>query len=532
MVDELLRRYQGMPDEAREQLDKFIDSESAGHLWIPSPGPQLEAVQSEADTLLYGGAGGAGKSDLLLGLAFEHHQRTLLVRKHYTDLTALTDRAKEINDTEKGFKGSIPPRLRTVNKKLIDFGGLAEPGSEEHWQGQAHDLLGIDEVVQLPEVQVRYLMGWVRSADPKQRCRTILATNPPTSSTGDWIIPMFGPWLDTRHPMYPTPPGVLRWCVTDEDGHDFWVDGPEPVEIGGRMRRPLSRTFIPGRMVDNPFLRDTNYAAVLDGLKEPLRSALRDGNFMAARVDDPMQVIPTDWVRAAQNRWTREIPYNVPQCAIGVDAARIRDQTVLAPRYGGYYPQLIKCKGEDTPHGRDVAALVLKHRKHDSIVIFDCGETNGAQAFAHCEENGMQVRAHIGMDKSVSRTEEKKLKFFNKRAEVYWRFREALDPLQDGGSEIILPDDPLLVADLTAPHFELTAQGIKITPKKEVVKMLGRSPDSGDAVVLAWVDGPKSFTHATEWNFRADQRVGTLAERSRRPAVNKGPRHHAGPRRH
>ena len=467
----------------------------------------------------------------ILGLAFEQHRRSLIIRKHYVDLTAITDRAKEINGTEKGYKGSIPPRLRTVNNKLIDFGGLAQPGDEEHWQGQAHDLLAIDEVVQLPEKQVRYLMGWVRSADPKQRCRTVLATNPPTSSTGDWIIPMFGPWLDTRHSMYPTEPGVLRYVVTDEAGHDFWVDGPEPVMISGKLRKPMSRTFIPGRMADNPFLRDTNYAAVLDGLQEPLRSALRDGNFMAARQDDPMQVIPTDWVRAAQNRWDGNIPHNIPQCSIGVDAARIKDETVLATRYGGYYPELDVHKGEDTPHGKDVAALVIKLRKHDSIVILDCGETNGAQAYAHLMENGVRVRAHLGMDKSVAKTEEKQLKFFNKRAEVYWRFREALDPLQDGGSEVALPDDQQLVSDLTAPHFELTAQGIKLTPKKELVKQLGRSPDRGDAVVMAWSDGPKSKTHASDWMMRADQRVGTLAERKRRPAVNMGP-HRRAPRRH
>lgn len=88
----------------------------------------------------------------------------------------------------------------------------------------------------------------------------------------------------------------------------------------------------------------------------------------------------------------------------------------------------------------------------------------------------------------------------------------------------MLPDDPILVSDLTAPHWELTPQGIKITPKKELVKALGRSPDRGDAVVMAWSDGPKAITHATDWRYRPEQMVGTLAERNRRPAVNMGPR--------
>lgn len=527
LIDALLVRYRGMGDEERAELDREIDALSRDRLWFATPGPQLDAVKCEADVLLYGGSGGSGKTDLILGLAFTEHQRTLIVRKHYVDLTGLTDRAKEINGTDAGYNGSSPPRLKTVNGRLIDFGGLAKVGDEEHWQGQPHDLLCVDEVVQNREHQIRFLMGWVRSSDPNQRKRVVFASNPPTSSAGDWIIPMFAPWLDSRHPN-PAEPGELRWVVSDEDGKDFWVEGPEPVSVGGRLQRPLSRTFIPGKLSDNPFLADTGYAAQLDALPEPLRSAIRDGNFMAARVDDEAQLIPTDWVRRAQNRWLQSQsgghkgpPVGVPMCAIGVDAARMRDETVLAPRYDGFYPELIAVSGKDTPHGSDVAALVIKHRRHDAMPVIDVGETNGAQAYAHLKENGIDCLAHLGVDPSTARTYEKQLKFFNKRSELYWRFREALDPGQDGGSPIMLPDDPMLVSDLTAPHWELTPNGIRITAKKDVVKMLQRSPDRGDAVVMAWASGPKAVTHAMEW--RADQRTSSIRG-NRKPRVNFGPR--------
>jgi hypothetical protein len=36
-------------------------------------------------------------------------------------------------------------------------------GDEQHWIGRARDLLGIDEATQFAEMQVRLLMGWVRS---------------------------------------------------------------------------------------------------------------------------------------------------------------------------------------------------------------------------------------------------------------------------------------------------------------------------------------------------------------------------------
>ena len=45
--------------------------------WLPDPcnAPQVQAYTSPADLLLYGGAAGGGKSDLLLGLALTAHER-------------------------------------------------------------------------------------------------------------------------------------------------------------------------------------------------------------------------------------------------------------------------------------------------------------------------------------------------------------------------------------------------------------------------------------------------------------------------
>lgn len=533
LLDELLAAYQAMPEDQRAELDALVDQRSAGVLWVPTPGPQFDAVHCKADILLYGGSGGSGKTDLELGLAFEYHTHSLIIRKQYTDLTGLTDRAKEINGSDNGYNGSSPPRLRTVNGKVIDFAGVDKTGDEEHWQGRPHDLLCIDEAVQMREAAVRFLMGWVRTTVEGQRTRVVLGSNPPTTSQGDWIIPMFAPWLDTNY-AFPAKHGELRWCVTllDDSGRSFdhWVEGPDVQIPSGRTNtdgtpkflKPKSRTFIPGKLEDNPFLAtDGDYAATLDALQEPLRSAIRDGNFMAARKDEPDQLIPSDWVWAAHNRWTPEAPRGVPMCAIGVDAARSKDETVLAPRYDGYYPLLIGTPGHMTPHGRDVAALVIKHRRDGAIPCIDCGEMNGAEAFAHLEENGIQCFRHVGMDPSISRTKDKHLKFFNKRAEVYWKFMEALDPEQDGGSPIALPDDAMLRSDLTAPTWELTANGIKITPKKELVKILGRSPDRGDAVVQAWATGDKSVARMQDW--RNDQRGGKIGGK-RRPQVNMGPR--------
>ena len=55
------------------------------------------------------------------------------------------------------------------------------------------------------------------------------------------------------------------------------------------------------------------------------------------------------------------------------------------------------------------------------------------------------------------------------------------------------------MADLTAPSFTVTPNGVEVESKEDVCDRLGRSTDRGDAVVMAWFEGPKLLTHALEW---------------------------------
>src|SRR5262245_39215239 len=121
------------------------------------------------------------------------------------------------------------------------------------------------------EEQVRFLFAWNRTVHPNQRVRIGLTFNPPNTVEGRWIISFFAPWLDNKHPN-PALPGELRWfatvagkdievpdnrafVLTDETTrvYDFDPAKFKPEDI----IRPSSRTFIPSRITDNPFLRDT-----------------------------------------------------------------------------------------------------------------------------------------------------------------------------------------------------------------------------------------------------------------------------------
>lgn len=495
LLDELITKLDAMPPRAMAELTDTALSATKHMPWVPNAGPQTQAYLSPADVLLFGGAAGGSKTDLLLGLAFTAHRRALILRRHYTDLGALTERAIAINGTNDGFNGSSPPKLRTRDGRLIEFGAAQHPGSEQQWQGHPHDLLAFDESVQFLEAQVRFLMTWVRTTEPNQRTRTVLASNPPVDPTGDWIVGMFRPWLDLTHDK-PAKPGELRWFAVTPDGKEIEVEGSGPVQFPGQPNPviPKSRTFIPAKLADNPFLLKTDYAKELDALPEPYRSAYRDGNFMAARTDQPNQAIPFSWLSEARSRWTPKPPDGVPMVALGVDVAQGgADNTVIACRHDGWFAPLVVIPGVKTPLGTDVAGAIVSARRDGATVVIDLGGGYGSAPMEHLRANDpdFPIVGYKGAEKSTRRTHDNKLKFTNKRSEAYWRFREALDPSRPGGSPIALPDDPTLLADLAAPTFEIGPNGIKIEPKEKLVERLGRSPDRGDAAVMAWFAGTR-----------------------------------------
>ena len=105
------------------------------------------------------------------------------------------------------------------------------------------------------------------------------------------------------------------------------------------------------------------------------------------------------------------------------------------------------------------------------------------------EDNNVTIAAFNGANASTAKTRDGQLGFVNKRAEAYWKFREELDPNQEGGSAICLPNDAQLRADLCSARWTLTPRGIQINSKVDIKKELKRSPDRADAVVMALAPG-------------------------------------------
>lgn len=496
MESDTFSRLESLPPERIAEIEKSVEAGLSGKKFIPSVGPQLQAYNSLADILLFGGQPGGGKTGLLIGLALNEHDRSLLVRKQFSDLQGFVDNAKGIVGSSDGFIGGTRPKYTSPDGRVIHFEGMSQDeGIDTSKQGTPHDLIAIDEGAQLPEDSIRMLIGWNRTTKKGQRCRMVIATNPPTDTVGDWMAAFFAPWLNPAHPN-PAKDGELRWFIINEDGESEEVPSSEPVIRNGEKYAPHSRTFIASGLEDNPFIETDDYKKRLQAMPEPYRSILLSGNFMMARRDDAKQVIPTAWIRAAQDRWTEKPPEGVPMTGMGVDCAQGgEDNTVVGWRHDCWFSPLLVEKGIKTPTGSETAGMIVSKRRNDAQIVVDVGGGYGGAVLLRLNDNGIVPESFNGVSASGSRTRDGKLKFFNRRAAAWWKLRELLDPDQEGGSPAMLPKDPQLLSDLAAPRFEITSRGIQIEDKKQIKKRIGRSPDRGDCVVMCYNEGKVKLTN-------------------------------------
>ena len=481
------------PDEVAE-IDRLLRADRT--LWRPVGAPQQMAYLSKATIIGYGGAAGGGKSDLACGKSLTQHRKIGIFRLNGTELVGLVDRFSELLGSRNGLNGkdNIWRFKRGDGVPVqIEFGSFPNLGDEKKYQGRPHDLLVFDEAANMREEQVRFLLGWLRTTVPNQPCQALMTFNPPTTTEGRWIVEFFAPWLDKKHPN-PAKPGELRWYASIE-GRDLAVDSGDTFEHNGEVIQPQSRTFIPSKISDNPYLMGTGYMAQLQSLPEPLRSQMLHGDFQAGMEDDPWQVIPTSWVEAAMDRWVK--PKVIPAMdSLGVDVARAgKDKTIIARRHGMWFDEPIVYAGSQTPDGPTTAGLVIAAMRDRAVIHIDVIGV-GSSPYDFLNEASQQV---IGVNVAESATSVDKsgrLRFRNLRSQLYWQFREALDPAANNG--IALPPSQDLLADLCAPTWKLVGSTIYVSSREEILSKIGRSPDFASAFVLGLIDTPK---RSVVWNM-------------------------------
>ena len=303
------------------------------------------------------------------------------------------------------------------------------------------------------------------------------------------MIEWVAPWLD---PLFANParPGELRWAIMVGE-ETRWVETNETVVIEGETYTPQTRTFIPAKLADNPYLRDTNYRAQLQNMPEPLRSQLLNGDFMAGREDHEWQVIPTEWVTLANERWRKAETKTRRMISLSADIALGGgDDTSFACLHDDnwFAPLVVRKDGERQDKSQlpaEIAAQMLMIRRDGADLSVDGTGGWGSGVRSHLKNNHeTECASLVYSAKSLRHTSDGKLGFVNLRADMYWGFREALDPAS--GMDVKLPPDARLTAELTAPRYDVHGTKIQIEEKADIKKRVGSSPDRADSVVMAW----------------------------------------------
>ncbi|HKI20897.1 MAG TPA: hypothetical protein VKA15_23595 [Isosphaeraceae bacterium] len=205
------------------------------------------------------------------------------------------------------------------------------------------------------------------------------------------------------------------------------------------------------------------------------------GEFHGADEDG---LIPLSWVELAVERWRANHDPTTTIDRLGVDVARSgSNQTCIAPRAGQRIVELRYSSHEDTMTTAGRVGGILSANP-GAIAVVDTDGV-GAGVTDRLREMGHETIAFHGGEKTRKQDKSGELSFLNTRAAAWWALREALDPAGEGAVE--LPDDPTLLGDLTTPHWDVDSNSrIRIEGKDDIQKRLGRSPDAGDAVVMAF----------------------------------------------
>lgn len=192
-------------------------------------------------------------------------------------------------------------------------------------------------------------------------------------------------------------------------------------------------------------------------------------------------LIPPDWVLAAIDRDIGE--QKDRGTVIGCDVGGGGDKSVVSVRHGFVFDALECNSSPDTTVVEDWVHGIYLRNSAACAVVDNIGIGAGV-FFGLRKKNGVVARKGDGRE-----TAKDEAKFFNRRAENYWKLRELFE-----SGNISIPHDQDLINEISAITYD-PANRNKIADKKEMRKKLGgKSPDKVDAMVLSLYVDDKQFT--------------------------------------
>jgi hypothetical protein len=181
--------------------------------------------------------------------------------------------------------------------------------------------------------------------------------------------------------------------------------------------------------------------------------------------------------------------------AIGADVANSEsgDEGATAEGIGSI---LIEVEAKACPNANKFGSTLFYDMKVKGIAP-ECVAVDGVGVGAGCVNEMLRLGAKVIDIQSGSAPVDvpgKVEDFNNLRSQMWWQFRT---DSEDPESDLALPMDEELFADLMAPKWETRNGKIIVESKEEIKKRLGRSPNKGDAVVYwNWVRKLRSIKAA------------------------------------
>jgi hypothetical protein len=210
---------------------------------------QAQFLCDEREEVLYGGAGGGGKSFALLMGAVQYPCSALILRRTFAQMA----KSDSILDVAKSWWLTPGSKVRYSDKsKTFRFpgGGTLEFGHMEHlddrfnYQGAGYRYVAYDELTQFAESQYTYLFSRLRKDVSNPAPLRMRAATNPGGVGHTWVYKRF----------------VDRKNLTRND-----------EETG----------YVPAKLVDNPNIDVASYRKSLSKLDPLTRALIEDGNWNA-----------------------------------------------------------------------------------------------------------------------------------------------------------------------------------------------------------------------------------------------------------
>jgi len=261
----------------------------------PLPGPQTEFLRTPADICIYGGAAGGGKTVGLILEPLRHVSQVpgftaVFFRRTTPEITnpgGLWDESLNFYPRFGGIPHHRAHEWRWPRGGKIKFSHLQLDSTVYHWQGAQIALICFDELTHFTAHQFYYLLSRNRSTCGVRPY--IRATCNPDADS--WVADFLAWWIDQETGLpIPERAGVLRYFIRAAE-KTVWADRPEELMHqmtnrqdllpGADPLRPISVTFIPAKVFDNPALLQVNPEYLRWLLSLPLleRGRLLDGNW-------------------------------------------------------------------------------------------------------------------------------------------------------------------------------------------------------------------------------------------------------------